>query len=53
MSSVAQYMHLCFQARLSKESHLAPHPELSITLVVTSVTMRAFRGRTLAAVAWV
>ena len=28
MSCVAQYIHLCFQARMSDESHLAPHPGL-------------------------
>ena len=33
MSCVAQYSHLCFQARMSNESHLAPHPGLLITLI--------------------
>ena len=33
MSSVAQYIHLCFQARMSHESHEAPHPGLKITLI--------------------
>ena len=28
MSSFAQYIHLCFQARMSDESHLAPQPGL-------------------------
>ncbi|DBA66314.1 TPA: hypothetical protein ACH3X2_002563 [Trebouxia sp. C0005] len=28
MSLVAHYIHLCFQARMSDESHLAPHPGL-------------------------
>ncbi|KAA6424585.1 MAG: hypothetical protein FRX49_05794 [Trebouxia sp. A1-2] len=28
MSLVAHYFHLCFQARMSDESHLAPHPGL-------------------------
>ena len=28
MSLIAQYIHLCFQARQSDESHLAPQPGL-------------------------
>ena len=28
MPSVACYIHLCFHARMSDESHLAPHPGL-------------------------
>ena len=28
MSGVARYIHLCFQARMSDESRLAPHPRL-------------------------
>ena len=28
LPSVACYIHLCFHARMSNESHLAPHPGL-------------------------
>ena len=28
MGLVAHYIHLCFQTRMSDESHLAPHPGL-------------------------
>ena len=28
MPSIAGYIHLCFHARMSDESHLAPHPGL-------------------------
>ena len=28
MSSAGQYIHLCFQARMSEDTHLAPHPGL-------------------------
>ena len=27
LGSVAHHIHLCFQARMSDESHLAPHPD--------------------------